>query len=148
MKVIFVCTGNTCRSPMAEGFAKDLINKYHSDIEAISRGVMVRDGGRANENAVTAMDSFGLEIRDHEAKGLKQYDIDDETIILALTQNHVTYIKQNFLVEDDQIYTLKGFAGPEGDISDPFGMSQEIYNACAKEIKEAVKASIEKMLNI
>jgi protein-tyrosine-phosphatase len=60
----------------------------------------------------------------------------------------VDFIKENYMVEDNQIFTLKGFAGDEGDISDPFGMSQSIYNHCADEIKEAVKASIQKMLNI
>jgi protein-tyrosine-phosphatase len=148
MKVIFVCTGNTCRSPMAEGFANFYNNRYHSEMELCSRGVMVREGSRVHANAVIAMENFSNDISDHRAKVLKQFDITEDTLVLAMTENHVSFIKENYLIEDHQLFSLKAYAGEVGDISDPFGMSQNIYNACAAEIKDAVKASIKKMLNI
>jgi protein-tyrosine-phosphatase len=148
MKIIFVCTGNTCRSPMAESFAYYYNDKYGLDIKSLSRGLMARDGSSPNKNAVIAMKSYDLDINDHRSNSLKQYEIDEDTLILAMTKHHIDYIKQTFLVEENQLFLLKGFAGEEEEITDPFGMSQEIYNSCAKEIKVSVKNVFKKLTNL
>lgn len=138
MKVLFVCTGNTCRSPMAEGFMRYFNERYSLKLETGSRGIMARAGAKPADYAVEAMANNDVNIRNHTAKGLKQHEIDDDTVLLTMTNNHKLYIKQNYITNDDQLFTLAEYAGASKDVEDPFGMPQSVYNECAAMIKSYV----------
>ncbi len=138
MKVLFVCTGNTCRSPMAEGAFNSLKKG------AISRGLMANEGEAASLNAIEAMKELGMDISGHKSHMLTIEDINEADLILTMTKRHKEAIL--WAVEDakDKVFTLGEYAGGE-DVSDPYGGDLEEYLACAKRIYEYVGKIVEKL---
>lgn len=134
-QLIFVCTGNTCRSPMAEALGK----KYLSDgLFITSRGLTVSYGQSANIKAIIAMDMEGLDIRSHQAKQFDIGEVTDETLILAMTRSHQDFLVAYYPELKGQVFTLLTFAQMKGEVKDPFGAGQDTYNQCAKLLKKAI----------
>jgi len=131
---------------MAEGFAKYYNIKYHGNLEIFSRGLMAREGASANKNAIKSMQMYNNDISDHLSHSLKQYEIDDDTLLLAMTKQHVDYINQTFLVDKEKVFTVNGYIGKDIDIDDPFGLPQSEYDACSVTIETAVKEIIKKII--
>lgn len=151
MNILFVCTGNTCRSPMAEGLFKDMLKKNKiSDISVSSAGISALPGGSANEKAVAALEEKGIDIRGHKSRQLSEDNIMKMDLILTMTSAHKKLIESFFVndLEDrPKIFTLKEFAGkisggkvPKDDIKDPFGRDYKVYKKIRDEIeKELIK---------
>lgn len=137
MKVIFVCTGNTCRSPMAEVFAETIFTNANLDIKAESRGLFVTDSLPASDYAKLAVRNYGLSLENHVAKQLSKEDIEEAVLILTMTIDHKKMLEG--ICPSEKLYTLKGYAlGTDGDISDPYGQSPAIYLECAEEIIDCI----------
>ena len=92
MQILFVCTGNTCRSSMAEALFKDMIKKHYpdklKDIKVMSAGVAARDGDKASPNAIRAMEELGIDLAFHSATQLTAELISEADLILTMTQRH------------------------------------------------------------
>ncbi len=141
-EIIFVCTGNTCRSPMAEGFFNSLPNKGYWGTSA---GIFAQNGQKPSENAVSAMKDMGIDIKSHLSKGLTPEAIERAELILTMTKSH-----KNALLGIDnslsgKVMTLSEFSGEDGEIPDPFGGDLDTYRSCAKEIKRLVKKAYDKL---
>lgn len=141
-KLIFVCTGNTCRSPMAEVIYKNLDKE--SDIKVLSRGLVVLFGEPINPKAEVVLKKHDLETNNHTSKGLREADIDDNTLILTMTEAHKRKIKDTF-EEAKNVYTIKEYAGESGDVVDPYGGSLVEYEECYIELARLVKKTVYKL---
>ena len=153
-KVLFVCTGNTCRSPMAAALfnhkARERgLEKTH---QAESAGIYPVPGDPATAGAVHAMESlYGIDLRGHASRLLEDRDLRDAWLVLAMTRRHVESIRDAFPGLEDRVFTLKEFAGGDvrdRDISDPYGTSDAEYVACAREIREALERAAERLFDM
>lgn len=133
MKLLFVCTGNTCRSPMAQAIAKDYLNKKGISAECDSAGVYAVLGQSTSPNSVKALENvFGIRGFSHDATPLTRDAVETADLVIAMTENHKTLIRQVF-GESDKIIAM-----PVG-IGDPFGGSLAQYENCARAIQEGIE---------
>lgn len=139
MKFLFVCTGNTCRSPMAEAIFNDLCAKNAMNHTAESRGTNVFMPQKINTGSVCALEKLGISDFRHTAQQLTEEDLKNFDRIITMEASHKMSIRTAVPKYKDKVITLYDFAyGKEGDISDPFGGTQEVYDNCAQKIKDAV----------
>ncbi len=147
IKFLLVCTGNTCRSPMAEGmFRKYLAEKLQCEVDELekkgykttSAGVLDMAGSPASAEAIAACAAKGIEIKAHTSRTLSQQLIEESDFIFAMARMHC-----------ERVVALSGEAvskcvllAENQDIADPIGQPQEVYNRCADLIEEAVKKRI------
>lgn len=138
MKIIFVCTGNTCRSPMAQGiFKKMLEDNDIKNVEVISAGLYANDGSFATYEAKKAALKLGVDISSHMSHNLTRADIRTSDLIVCMNTTHYETLKP--IIEENKLYLLGG------GISDPYGQGQKVYDSCAREINEALKDLLEKV---
>ena len=135
-KVLFVCTGNTCRSPMAEAVFNHLAKEKSTDFIAISRGLYADGVSSVSNNAKTALCEKGIPC-DHVSTQLSSDDVNSADYIFGLTTNHGQAIISAFPQAKDKVYAFPY------DISDPYGGNLETYRMCLEEIY----AGVEKILN-
>lgn len=147
-KILFVCTGNTCRSCMAEAIANKIIRDEKKEvmIAAYSAGIYAIPNSMASCNAVEAMKEWGIDIDKRAVRQINHQMIKDADVILTMTEEHKERLIQFDPASSSKIFTLKEFAGNTGgDISDPFGCSIEVYRRCAAELKECINKVIFKI---
>ncbi len=155
IKIIFVCTGNTCRSCMAEGLMKAALKDIQvpQRIITASRGISAFDGEPASSHSVNALKNlWDVDISSHEAKMLTNTDAEQADLILTMTRQHRDIIKRLCPQKKAQTFTLKEYVYPDlnpdgivADISDPYGMPYGVYEACAKELQECIKLLLNKL---
>lgn len=135
-KIMFVCTGNTCRSPMAQAVARDIFKKRNMNIEVESRGIAVYFPAPASEESMAAVKQYGLSLSEHIATGITQQDIDQYDLILTMTSQHKAYVKKISPINvESKVFTLKEYVKEDSlDITDPYGGSLCVYKSCLEEL--------------
>lgn len=147
VNILFVCTGNTCRSPMAEALFRDMVQKEGLEgIEAGSAGIAAWPGQKATRQAERIMAELGLSLADHRTRPIDENLLNQADLILTMTEGHKSAILSEQPSVWNKIHTLKEFAGQEGrDIPDPFGKSDEEYRHAARQIRQALQAALDKL---
>lgn len=136
LNITFVCTGNTCRSAMAEGlFKKILSERGITDISCRSCGLAAYTGDSASPQAVEVCAERGIDLSTHRATVFNEYIFDETDIMVCMTESHkgaVMRVKPTFRV-----------IVPEGGVPDPYGGTVEIYRDCA----DKLEAFLEKFID-
>lgn len=142
MNIVFVCTGNTCRSPMAEGITRTLAAEMNVDVEIASAGLFAAYGAKPTTQAVNAVQDI-VDISKHESQPLTMSLVNNADLVIGMTEDHKTVLLRQFPFEMQKIKTLAEWGGSAGDVADPFGSSQEVYNQCSEQIYNLVKSGLE-----
>ena len=129
--IVFVCTGNTCRSPMAEAIFKSMLtDSWLDDWYVCSRGISAYPGQPAAKNAVEVMREFGCDLSSHRAANLTDSELDAADIFICMTAEHAKILKMSG-VNESKIEVL--------NVADPFGGNIETYRLTAAEIKRKLE---------
>jgi len=141
-KILVVCTGNVCRSPIAEGFLKKDL-RPEDDFEIISAGISALSGLPPTPAAIEVMDEEDIDISPYRSTPLSKYYAEAADLILVMSTIQKEFIMQAMPEIKDKIHLYKEFSGIEGgekEIIDPIGQPISVYRQVRDEIK---KASIE-----
>jgi len=139
--VLFVCTGNICRSPMAEGLFRHAV-KGRTDFRVVSAGVGAVDGLPPSEHAVKALRELGIDISRQRSRMLTADLVQQADYIFGMTHSHVDAITMLYPMSAEKTFLLREFDETldsyENDISDPIGGSYEVYLACRDQIEQGI----------
>lgn len=138
--IIFICTGNTCRSPMAEGLFRAHGGEEKTGLAAASAGLFTQDGIPASDNAVTAAKELGVDISAHRSRMLTHEMAQSARYLVCMTGAHYDRVCEMFPDCADKVFTLT-----QRDVSDPFGGDLDTYRRAASEIDAGVRSIIERL---
>ena len=148
--ILFVCTGNLCRSPMAAGLLRQrlaqegLADRYRVD----SAGVWAVAGRPASENAVIVMAERGIDISDHRSRPITAYDVHEADLILVMGREHKQALEQTWPQYEWKIYRLSEMVHKKKDIRDPYGGSLDEYCRCADILEDYIQRGFRRILDL
>ena len=148
MKIMFICTGNICRSAMAHRMLeKRLRDLKNNEIEVYSCGIYAQNGDGSTYNAINVMKDYDIDLSKHRATNIKDSKIEEMDLILCATNTHKQEVIYMFPSLKEKTFTMKEYMDKNSkdlDIKDPWGYDSYIYTRCAEEINEVIDFIIEK----
>jgi len=134
-KILFICTANICRSPMAEAIFNAVAEDRKLPFRAQSAGVRAFEGAPLAPHAATVLDEAGIPLRNHRARQINAPMLEQAELVLAMSPNHLPHLLRLQDGAASKIHTLPAFAtqtaSPDG-ISDPYGSSIFTYRSCLR----------------
>lgn len=138
MKILCVCTGNVCRSPMLEALLRrELEKEGFTDFTVSSAGTMTNDGMLPSEQSVIAMQEIGLDISGHTSRQVDRSIVEDTDIFVALTTEHGVALAFHFGADPKKILV------PGAGVPDPIGSPLPVYCECRDLLLETMPQLIE-----
>lgn len=139
MKILFLCTGNTCRSPVAEAFFNKKAGEKNLDITSDSAGINAFPGDRANEKTIAVMKERGIDISSHRSRRFSVYMADEYDYFVCVSSEQRAaiqpYVKESKIIGDWEIW-------------DPCDDGMDIYRLCADKIERETEALLDRLSRV
>lgn len=147
MRLLFVCTGNTCRSPLAEGLARRLVaERGVADMTIGSAGTSAWDGAPASDGSLLVAMEHDLDLSAHRTRQLTKELVAEADLILTMGPHHLERVEA--LGGSGKAYLLHGYA-THGDsqaaVSDPFGGDLDVYRATYQELDQTLRRVLDRL---
>ncbi len=138
-KIMFICSGNTCRSPLAEGLFKKYLNENNiTDIEVSSAGVGAFPGDEVSINSILVAGNRGVDISSHRARNLNPEHLVSTDLFFCMSDSHKHYLSRHCDEEKNVVL----------NVPDPYGRPIEVYEECAKQLENLFPEILEKIQNV
>lgn len=147
-RILFVCTGNSCRSVMAEGLLRHLLReKGRSAVQVISAGTNTMPGMGPTPETIEVMQAEGVDVTAHQSQQLTPDLVQRADVIFCMEDFHRDQILSVHPEDESKVHLLRTFRNtrpePDPNVSDPIGRPRRVYETCLATIKEGVQRVVE-----